>query len=140
VRFCRGARLYYRSGNPDSLASQRSIAAWRSALLSMELGTRALLDRVSTAEAYRACADVFQTLAFDAYLEDEDVSRAARRHVADLGGSRLRMTGGLLFNAMEHTIGWQRAKRVQRVAYSMGYERVARLKRRVAAMRRVVPA
>jgi glycosyltransferase involved in cell wall biosynthesis len=133
VRFCSGARLYYRSGNPESLASRRSPAAWRSALLSMQLGTRALLESISTDDARRACADVFQTLAFDAYLEDDEIASAAGRCADELGGSRLRMTGGRLFNAMERTIGWQRAKRVQRVAYSLGYRRVASLKRRVAA-------
>lgn len=128
VLFCSNARLYYRSGNAASLASLRSPAAWRSALLSLELGTDGMLTRSPDAAMRRACADLFQQLAYAAYLEAADVSDAADRHVRRLGGSNVPMDGGLLFNVMRNAIGWRRAKRVKQLAYRAGYARVARVK------------
>ena len=125
VRFCDGARLYYRSGNPGSLASTRSPNAWQSALLSIQLGTRALLDREDTPETRHACADIFQGLAFDAFLEDAGVSRAAERAAADLGGSQIRMDGGQVFRVLERALGWKTAKRIKRAAYRAGYAKTA---------------
>ncbi len=128
IRFTPGARLYYRSGHAHSLASVRSPAAWQSALLSLELGTGAWLARDGAAAARQASADLFQRLAFDAYLDAPAIARAAERRAAGLGGSIVRMDGGALFAALRRTLGWKRAKRVKRFAYAMGYSRLARLK------------
>jgi glycosyltransferase involved in cell wall biosynthesis len=128
VKFSAGACLHYRSGNPASLASVRSPQAWRSALLSSELGTQALLAQSDTAASRRACADIFQVLAFDAYLEDAGVARAADHAAANLGGSSIRMGGGVLFRGLERALGWKSAKRIKRLAYRLGYDRVARSK------------
>jgi glycosyltransferase involved in cell wall biosynthesis len=128
VRFTPGARLYYRSGNPSSVASLRSPEAWQSAIDSLDRGTRALLEREDSARVRRACADLFQVLAYDAYLENAAVSRSAEDRVAAFGGSRQPMGGGLLFRALERALGWKRAKRVKRLAYRIGYGRVARAK------------
>jgi glycosyltransferase involved in cell wall biosynthesis len=132
VRFTPGARLFYRSGNPNSVASLRSVAAFRSALLSMELGTAALLERSGSAAARVACADVFQVLAFDAYLRDDQVARAAEQHADRLGGSQLRLGGGRLVRTVEQFAGWKRAKRVKSWAYYLGYGRIARTKASVS--------
>lgn len=133
VRFCAGARLYYRSGNPHSLASRRSPAAWASALLSIELGTAALLAREDSPRARRACADVFQEWAYGAYLEDDRAWRRAETRVAALGGSRIRMDGGLAFRSLQRVFGWKIAKRIKALAYRCGFGRVARLKARLGA-------
>ena len=128
VLFCADARLYYRSGNPGSLASQRSPAAWQSTLLSIDLGAAAMLRRSSDDGMRRACADLFQQLAYAAYLDAPDVCREAERHARELGGSTVKMDGGVLFTIMRHAIGWRRAARIKQLAYRSGYARVARAK------------
>jgi hypothetical protein len=128
VLFCSDARLFYRSGNATSLASVRSPAAWRSALLSLELGTEAMLRRSATEGMRRACADLFQQLAYAAYLEASEIAQAAEAHARRLGGSRVPMDGGVLFDLMRNAMGWRGAKRVKRLFYRAGYGRVARLK------------
>jgi glycosyltransferase involved in cell wall biosynthesis len=127
VRFCRAARLYYRSGNPQSLASQRSPDAWQSAWASIDRGTRLLLERCPDA-ARPACADVFQRLAYDAFLEAPEIAARAEARAAQLGGSKLIMSGGALFGVLRAAVGWKWAKKVKRIAYALGYSRVARLK------------
>jgi glycosyltransferase involved in cell wall biosynthesis len=125
VLYTPGAHLYYRSGNSASLGSLRSPEGWRSAYLSFELGVNALLAVDGSAPARRAAADLFQVLAFSAYLEHAQVVAACERRVRELGGSEVRMGGGRLFRALERTLGWKPAKRVQRTAYRLGYERSA---------------
>jgi glycosyltransferase involved in cell wall biosynthesis len=123
VRFTEGARLYYRSGNPSSLASLRSPDAWQSQLLSLELGTAAIGRRRADARARRACADLFQQLAFDAYLEDDEVYRTAQARADAFGGSEIRLGGGPMLHALSRSLGWRRAKRVKAAAYRLGYRR-----------------
>jgi hypothetical protein len=36
------------------------------------------------------------------------------------------MGGGLLFRGLERAFGWKQAKRLKRLAYRLGYDRVAR--------------
>ncbi len=128
VRFCPGARLLYRSGNPSSLASVRSPEAWRSAWLAIDQGTRALLRQHDTPESRTACADMLQQLAFDAYLSDVATAERAQARAHELGGSALRMDGGLLFRAIRDLAGWKTAKRTKQALYGLGYGRLARLK------------
>ncbi|MGE0702689.1 MAG: glycosyltransferase family 2 protein [Vicinamibacterales bacterium] len=128
VRFCPGARLYYRSGNPASLASSRSPGAWRSAFQSLDQGTRTLLARCDDTGARSASADVLQRLAYDAFLEDAETAGRAETRVRELGGSSVEMGGGALFGVLRAALGWKRAKAVKRLAYTLGYSRLARLK------------
>jgi len=133
VRFCDGARLYYRSGNPRSLASRRSRAAWESAALALELGTAALLERDDGPRARRASADVFQEWSHAAYLEDEAAFERLSARVASLGGSSIVMEGGAAFAALRRLVGWKRAKRIKALAHRHGFGRISRLKARLAA-------
>jgi hypothetical protein len=97
--------------------------------LSVRLGTQALLARADTVESRRACADVLQILAFDAYLEDAAVADAAADAAAALGGSTVRLGGGTLFRGLERALGWRRAKALKRLAYRLGYDRVVDARR-----------
>jgi glycosyltransferase involved in cell wall biosynthesis len=135
VRFCRGARLYYRSGNPDTLSRRKSPSAWESAILSLELGTAALLERDDSPRARRACADVFQEWAYAAYLENDRAFERAEARAAILGGSLRRMEGGLAFRILERAFGWRVAKRVKAFAHRHGFGRVSPLKARLGRRR-----
>ena len=128
VLSCPGARLYYRSGNQSSLGSQRSGEAWQSALLALQLGTAAMMQRDTDGGTRQACADLFQHLAYDSYLESPDVFAAASRAAVQFGGSSVRLDGGRLFRVLRATLGWQRAKEIKALAYRAGYGQVARIK------------
>lgn len=128
VLFCPDARLYYRSGNPNSLASQRSPAAWQSALRSLELGIAAMLHRSADDGMRRACADLFQQLAYAAHLDAPEVCEAAEHQARQLGGSTVKMDGGLFFTLLRAAVGWRRAKQIKALAYRAGYQHVARAK------------
>jgi glycosyltransferase involved in cell wall biosynthesis len=133
VRFAPGARLRYRSGIGSTLSARRTPAAWRSAWMSLDIGTRALLERAPGDRACRAVADVFQELAFSAYLEDHATFTLAEQRTRELGGSSVVMNGGVLFRAVRGTFGWKAAKRVKRFFYQLGYGQVAAFKEAVLA-------
>jgi hypothetical protein len=124
--------LFYRSGNPRSLASVRTPSAWHSAWLSLDLGTKYLLEAGDAPRTRTVCADLFQQLAYDAYLESPAIADAAERRATELGGSSVPMSGGAMFAALRGTFGWKRAKQIKRLAYAFGYSRVARLKETAA--------
>jgi hypothetical protein len=134
VRFCGDARLFYRSGNPASLASQRSPAAWRSSLQSIDQGATAMLAHAGDDRMRLACANLFQQLAYAACLDAPDVSEEAERRATGLGGGRSAMDGGAVFRLMRNAVGWRRATGIKALCYRAGYRRVADLKS--AAFRR----
>jgi glycosyltransferase involved in cell wall biosynthesis len=130
VRFCQGAKLYYRSGNPDSLASRRGPGAFRSALRSITRGSEHLLAHDESPRVRRACADVFQTLVYSAYMQHDATVLAAEARIRELGGSSVLMTGGLVFTLLRNALGWKRAKWLQSRAYGLGYMQFARWRTR----------
>jgi len=132
VRFCAGARLYYRSGLAGSLSQVRSDRAWASAWLSLDLGTRALLARTDRVDARRACADLFQQLAYEAHAVEPDLAVRAEARAIELGGSTAAMDGGMLFRSLRRALGWKAAKRIKRAAYRLGYGRVTAARAGVA--------
>jgi hypothetical protein len=123
VLFCDGARLHYRSGNVSSLAHRQSPDAMGAAFRTVDRATGYLLAKTTSPEAKRACADMFQQLAFTAFLIDASVARAAEAKVQALGGSDVTAGGGVMFRVLERTIGWKRAAQVKDAAYRAGYAR-----------------
>lgn len=136
IRPAAGARLYYRSGLAGSLSRRESPSALLSAWTSVDAGTTALLARNASSRARRASADLFQMLAFDAYIANPDVARRCEARVCELGGSAVRMSGGRLFRGLRQTMGWKTAARIKHWCYRLGYDRVARVKTRALAAER----
>lgn len=126
-----GARVFYQSGNPASLASQRSAEAWRSSFNSIARGAGAMLSRSHAADVRRACADLFQHLAYDAYLDAPAVSREAEARATELGGSDVELDGGAALRVLRQALGWKRAMRVKSAFYQFGYGRLALVKERL---------
>jgi len=113
VRFCPEARSYYRSNLPGSLSRRNTPAAWRSALLSQELCAQHLLGHENNARTQRACADLFQRLAFAVYPDEPELARRSEELVRSHGGSALQPEGGALFRLLARCFGWRAARRMQ---------------------------
>lgn len=125
VKFCRGAKTYYRSGNSSSLSGSKSRKAWESAFRSLELGTNHLLAREDSPRTRRTCATQFQRFIYEVYPDVPDLQEKAGVKVQQLGGSNLKPSGGPMFLLMSRIVGWKQAKRIQRLAYSYGYSKAA---------------
>jgi glycosyltransferase involved in cell wall biosynthesis len=125
VKFCHGARTYYRSGNPSSVSGMKSRRAWESALLSLQLGTSGLLARERSARTQGACAALFQRYAYEVYAHQPDLAAVAEREADALGGSAARPSGGPLFKGLSAVVGWRRAAQIRERMYQSGYRRAA---------------
>src|SRR5262249_14694441 len=120
VRFCPGARTYYRSGNARSLSGAKSRGAWESALLSLELGCANLVGFEGSQRTRQACATVMQRYAHEVFVHQPDLSMRAERIADAYGGSDVEPIGGPGFVALSRMIGWRSAARVRHVLYRAG--------------------
>lgn len=125
VKFCWGAKTYYRSGNTGSLSGSKSPAAWRSALKSLEIGTSNLLKSEDSPRTRKACAVQFQNFIYATYPDVPELRAKAETQVKQLGGCDLKPPGGPLFQLLSSLMGWQRAKQLQQWVYRHGYQKAA---------------
>ena len=103
----------------------KSRRAWESALLSLQLGTGALLARERSRRTQGACATVFQRYAFEVYAHQPDLAAIAEREAKTLGGSSESPSGGPLFKGLSALVGWRLAARIRERVYQSGYRRAA---------------
>lgn len=125
IKFCSGAKVYYRSGNSGSLSATLSPRAYRSAYLSWKLCTNALLAVENSSRTRQVCADVFQRFIYETYPEVPNILTQAAARVQDLGGSHLHPAGGPSFQVLAKLLGWRRAKHLQNLFYRYGYQKAA---------------
>ncbi len=137
VKFCWGAKTYYRSGNSGSLSGSKSRSAWESAFLSLDKGTSNLLVRENSPRTRHACATVFQRFIYEVYPDVSDLAQKAEAKVQQFGGSNLKPIGGPMFQYLSHFLGWKQAKQIQNMVYKYGYAeaalgwKIAKLKQRL---------
>ncbi|MBD2357541.1 glycosyltransferase family 2 protein [Tolypothrix sp. FACHB-123] len=121
VKFCKGAKSYYRSGNSNSLSGSKSRKAWESAFLALELSSNNLLLKDDSPRTRHACATVFQRFLYEVYPHVPYLQQKAEAKAKELGGSDLEPSGGLIFKLLSSFLGWKRAKYIQGFAYQYGY-------------------
>jgi glycosyltransferase involved in cell wall biosynthesis len=123
VRFASDAPVYYRSGIRQSLSGQRSRKTIESACESLLLGTGYLLANRNDARARRACANILQDFVYTYYPDHADLRAKVANRVEELGGSDLPASGPRRFEQLRDILGWRLARRIQQLAYRMGYHR-----------------
>jgi glycosyltransferase involved in cell wall biosynthesis len=125
VKFCWGAKSYYRSGNLASLSASNSYLAWKSALKAIDLSTDHLLAKEDSIRTRQVCATVLQRLIYEIYPDAPDLIQQAEAKVQLLGGSDFPFSGGPALNLIIKILGWQRARKLQKIVYRYGYRGVA---------------
>ncbi|ASB50960.1 glycosyltransferase family 2 protein [Alkalitalea saponilacus] len=122
VLFTPGAKIFYRSGNTNSLAATKSRAAFKAALLSTELGCRLLLVENNSKDIKKLCANRYQEWVFRMYPFYPELVKETEKRIKELGGSSLRMEGGKVFLFLSTIFGWKIAKHIQIFSYKSGYK------------------
>ncbi len=117
VKFCPGAKSYYRSGMANSLSGLKSPAAQESIFRSLELCANYLLARENSRRTRYTCATVFQRFIYYVYPDMPELVQKAEVKVQSLGGSDLKLEGGNLFKFLSNTVGWKLARRIQKLTY-----------------------
>jgi glycosyltransferase involved in cell wall biosynthesis len=115
VRHSPAAVSYYRSNLAGSLSARHTAAAWRSAFLSHQLCAEGLLRQEESPRTRRACANLFQRLAYAVYLDCPELLPACVREVRRYGGSDAPSEGGAPFRFATKLLGWKAAKQLQRL-------------------------
>lgn len=115
VKFCPGAKSYYRSGISGSLSNTTSQLAWESAFRVRELCTNYLLSHEDSPRTRHACAAAFQRLIYSAYPDATNLVKKAEAKVKSIGGSNLKPGGGFIFKIIANTLGWKLAKHIQKL-------------------------
>jgi glycosyltransferase involved in cell wall biosynthesis len=113
VRFCWGAKSYYRSGNSTSLSTSKSYAAWRSAFQSIDLIVNNLLAKEDSGRIRQVCANAFQQLVYEIYPDAPDIRAQASLKISAFGSSNLRPKGSPSFERLSKLTGWRVAKLIQ---------------------------
>ena len=123
VAFCPGAWGYYRSGMATSVSARRGAEVAPSLYAAAESSTRSVLDVLDTPEARRACAGLWQRVAFETYPVAPEVGRQAEAQAEALGGADARPGGGRAFALVRDVAGWKAAVRLQHAWYRVRYGR-----------------
>ncbi|HEY9692534.1 MAG TPA: glycosyltransferase family 2 protein [Oculatellaceae cyanobacterium] len=118
VKFCHGAKSYYRSGVEHSLSSSISRKAWESAFTACELCSNHLLAKEDSPRTRQACANAYQRIVYDVYPDLVDLAQQAEAKVRSHGGSNMLTPGGFVFQLLSKVVGWKQAKITQKFIYS----------------------
>jgi len=122
IVFTPGVRTYYRSGFEGNLSGQRSRRAWESAFLALKLSSQMLLQRHDTPEARHACAVKLQRFIYEIHPACPDLAAEAAALVAAYGGCHVEPEGGRWFHRLRRVMGWRAARRIEQLAFRMGYK------------------
>lgn len=117
VKFCQGAKTYYRSGITSSLSSSKSEKAYQSAFIALSLSADNLLATENSDRTRHACATVFQRFVHEVYPNLPDLTRIAEVKVNKLGGSNFQPTGGNIFQLFSRIIGWKATKKIHKYSH-----------------------
>ena len=112
IKFCAGARSYYRSGNAASLSARRD----RRALESLHRSVASTFDHLLAAETSprtrSAVAAGWKWIAFELYPDAPDLADEAEARSHAFGGSPRPLPAGGRFQLASRVLGWRLAKRL----------------------------
>lgn len=117
VKFCAGAKSYYRSNIKFSMSRLRSPEVWDATLRCHEFCLEHILKKEDSPRTRHACATHLQRLIYEAYPDEPEIVWKAERVVQSLGGAELKPGGGRVFIALANVLGWKAAKRIQKLSY-----------------------
>ncbi len=124
VCFCEQAKVYYRSEIHGSLSKLTGRSGAKSLLDSHCLQMKHIRAKEDSIRVRQACATNLQRFIYDIYPEHPDLLERATHLVRELGGSDLRPQSGAIFNLLRPVLGWRFAKRLQKLVYRFGYDRI----------------
>ena len=113
VLFCDEAVLRYRNGVANSLSGRQSEKHMKSAFTSLKLGTERILKLKNNPQSRLACANTFQTWAYQFYPDFPEYCAKTEQIVKELGGSTIHIGGGKFYQLLARIIGWKNAKKMK---------------------------
>lgn len=121
VRFTPGARLYYRSGQAQSISVQKSRKFYESTYLASCLIGENLLAAEDSKRVRTLVANLFLDRYYGMYPNFSDLGKLHVQKVKEFGYATSRPAGGRMFQLLSSFFGWKSAKILQWVSYKLGY-------------------
>lgn len=117
IKFVDEPKVYYRSGNPSSLASSKSRQAWESQLLSIELCADQLLQYEDSMRTREAAANLYQNFIYESYPQIPNLIDKAEKRIKVLKVyPTIEPKGTPSFEILNHLLGWKMAKKLYLMA------------------------
>jgi glycosyltransferase involved in cell wall biosynthesis len=110
VRFCQGARVFYRIGNTKSMSWGRFPKAVQSNYLATALSTEHLLRAEDSPRTRTAVAEKIMFFVYMTYPQARDLTDAAESRIRELGLEPPPPRGGPVFTVASRILGWRTAK------------------------------
>lgn len=120
VRHAPDALYAYRKGVAGALSGTAGRKAMESAFLTTQLGCTSLLTREDSPRIRKICANRWQEWLYRFYPQFPDLASEAEAVISKLGGSSVRLQGGLILRILEPAIGWRAVRRLQVTAEPLG--------------------
>jgi GT2 family glycosyltransferase len=112
IFFCKGAKVYYRSGIGGA-SSKKTAAAWRSQAVVIDLCEKHVLAAENSERMRAGFAKSWQGLAHACYPYDRELANSALARARALSPVVIRPTGGRAFNIISAVAGWRIARQLQ---------------------------
>ncbi|MEO5892452.1 MAG: hypothetical protein ABIQ31_19540, partial [Ferruginibacter sp.] len=121
VKFTRGAKLYYRSGQGGSISAQRSRRFFESTFLATCLMAEQLLAVEDSFRVRNLLSNMFQYRYYDMYPNFNDLGKKHEEMIHFYGSVSVKPDGGRVFKLLLKVMNWKKAKAIQSLFYKMGY-------------------
>jgi glycosyltransferase involved in cell wall biosynthesis len=114
VKFSQNAIIYYRT-NKNTLSSTYNESSLKNAIQSNILGIKLILTRENSELTRRICANRLQEWAFITYPEFPNLFFILNSEIKKLGGSNIKIEGGIYFRLIVFFLGWKKAKKIKQI-------------------------
>lgn len=131
VKFAKNAKFYYRSGLSNSLSQIFSQKAVEAAFLTTKLGCTNFLNAENTKETRLLCANRYQIWIYRIYPDYPDIIKKFENEIKSLGTTTVQIEGGRVLLSLVKVFGWKKAKKIQRLLYKLGWNKIANIKRKL---------
>lgn len=113
VLFADEAKLFYRTGNSNSLAKSTSLISFEAAFESNLIGCNLLLAKDNSKTMQTHCANRFQEWVYTIYPDHNEIVEKFEQQIKIWGGSNIMIEGGKILIFLSKLFGWKTAKKIK---------------------------
>jgi hypothetical protein len=129
IKFTPGARLYYRSGQSNSISVQTSRKYFESTFKATCMIGEMMLSSEDSFRVRNLISNMFQYRYYDMYPYFSDLGRKHESMIKQYGYVSIKPQGGIVFNLLNKFLGWKPAKLIQKTFYKLGYLKIISFKK-----------
>ncbi len=121
IKFSSGAKLYYRSGIPDSVSRGSTRKYYESTFLATNLIAKKLLSVEDSVRIRRLISNTFLMQLYSMYPKFPDLIKMHEEKIKLYGEGTYKIGGGIVLRILTKLLGWKRAKKIQLFFYGIRY-------------------